>query len=104
MVFLLRLIIFSVALAFAAMLIWAWRTDPVSLGDAFMAMFEAPWTSTAIADLYVGFALAALIILRFERNVLIGLLWALPIFLLGNVVTCLWFVWRLPEIWVRLRD
>ncbi len=100
---LIRLFFIVLAIAFAALLGWAQLTDSVSLSDAFMAMFETPWATTAIADLYIGFFLMALVIIMVERKLIIGLLWTLPIFLAGNIVTLLWFAVRFPEILRRLR-
>lgn len=100
---LLRFSMVAMALAFGALLVWAQVTDPQSLPDAFMAMFNAPWTTTAIADLYIGFFLAATLIIITERKLWVGLAWALPIFLVGNFLTLIWFAIRLPDLVRRMR-
>jgi len=100
----LRIILVAGAVAFASLLVWAQLHDPQSLPDAFMAMFNAPWTTTAIVDLYIGFSISALVICLFEHRWTTRLLWALPVFALGNVVTLLWLAWRLPDLIARLRQ
>ncbi|MEO0675889.1 MAG: hypothetical protein AAFR72_08435 [Pseudomonadota bacterium] len=99
-----RFMMVALALGFVAVLAWAQQTDPQSLPDAFMAMFNAPWTTTAIVDLYLGFFLAATLIVIAEKKVWVGLAWGLPIFLAGNVVTLLWFALRLPRLVRQLRQ
>jgi len=98
----LRFLLGGLALGFVALLVWAQMTDGRSLPDAFSEMFETPWTITAIADLYLGFFIAAIIIILAERRLWVGLAWALPIFVLGNVVTLTWMAWRLPSLRQRL--
>ena len=97
-----RILLLVAALLFSLLLVWAQLYDPQSLPDAFMAMFQAPWTTTAIVDLYIGFGLMALLIIIVEASWQARLAWAIPIFLLGNVVSLIWFAWRLPEITARL--
>lgn len=98
-----RIFLVLLAAAFAALLGWAQLNDPQSLSEAFMAMFDAPWTTTAIADLYIGFFIAATIIVLAEEKLWVGLAWGLPIFLAGNVVTLIWLAIRFPSIAQRLR-
>ncbi|MEO1151061.1 MAG: hypothetical protein AAFW83_08735 [Pseudomonadota bacterium] len=99
-----RLLLVALAVSFVAVLAWAQLTDPQSLSEAFMAMFNAPWTTTAIVDLYLGFFLAATLIILAEKKLWVGLAWGLPIFLAGNVVTLLWFALRLPRLIRQLRQ
>lgn len=66
-------------------------------------LMATEWGVVALIDLYVGFAIAAIIVLAFERKLWVGLAWALPIFFLGNVVTALWAVVRAPALIARLR-
>ncbi len=100
----LRVFLGLLALGFTVLLVWAQITDDRSLPDAFSEMFETPWTITAIADLYIGFFIAAIIIILAERRLWIGLVWALPIFVLGNVVTLIWMALRLRSLRHRLND
>jgi hypothetical protein len=61
-----------------------------------------PWGIGMLADLYVGFALIAVIVFLAERSWLNALLWAAPIFVLGNIWTAVWLVTRLPSLARRL--
>lgn len=85
--------------AFAGLIVWA-------MGAAdFWASFDAitadPWGLVTLADLYLGFLLAAIVIGHFERGWR-AVLWILPLPFLGNVWTVIWFVLRLPALARRL--
>ena len=56
-----------------------------------------------IGDFYAGILLVSVFIFMIERNWLRTLLWAAPIFILGNMWTALWVTWRAPEIVRRLK-
>lgn len=53
-----------------------------------------PWGLVTLFDLYFGFVLAAIVIALAERRIMAATFWILPIFVLGNVWTALWFVVR----------
>jgi hypothetical protein len=76
-------------------------------GD-FTAEFEVistlAWGKQVIGDLYAGILLMSVFIFLVERNWLRTLLWAAPIFVLGNVWAAIWVTWRAPEILRRLRN
>jgi hypothetical protein len=61
-----------------------------------------PWGIGMLADLYVGFALFAVIVFLAERSWLNALLWAAPIFVIGNIWTAAWLLIRLPSLARRL--
>jgi hypothetical protein len=61
-----------------------------------------PWGQVAMADLYVGFVLFAIIIGITERNWMSAAFWILPIFLLGNVWCAVWLALRLPTLATQL--
>jgi hypothetical protein len=61
-----------------------------------------PWGIVTMADLYLGLAISAAIIALFERK-RSAVLWIIPLPLLGNVWTVVWFVLRLPELARRMR-
>ncbi len=98
-----RLIFLLAAAAFVAAIIWAMGADGRGLGAVLAEMLAKPWSVVTLADLYLGFLIAAAVIFLFEKNKLIAAVWALPIFVLGNVWTAIWLVVRLPEIARRLR-
>ena len=57
-------------------------------------LLSMPWGIVTLVDLYAGFILTACIIWVVEPRKLTALLWALPIFFLGNIVSALWLVLR----------
>ena len=61
-----------------------------------------PWGVATLADLYVGFALFAVIVFLAERSWLSAALWSLPLPFLGNIWAAVWLVLRLPSIVRRL--
>jgi hypothetical protein len=64
-------------------------------GGAILAM---PWGQVAMADLYVGFVLFAIIIGFTERSWVSAAFWIVPLFPLGNVWAAVWLVVRLPAL------
>lgn len=95
-----RAVLTLLGAGFAFLIVRAIATgDFASAGNWLMS---DPWGLVTLADLYLGFALAAVVIAAVERG-WARIVWILPIPFLGNVWTVLWFVLRLPEIWRRLR-
>ncbi len=94
-----RLVLAGLGLSFAGTIAWA-----VAVGDFSAAgtwLTTDPWGIVTLADLYFGFVLSALVIAGFERHWR-AVLWILPIPILGNVWTVIWFIVRLPELLRRL--
>ena len=88
-------------LALLALVIWAafaMQDLHGSFADQFNVVTTLPWGIATLADLYVGFALFAVLVFLTERSWLVAALWALPVFLLGNIWAALWFVIRLPHL------
>ena len=98
-----RVILALGALALGAAIYWALGADPRPLGDILADMSSRPWTVVTLVDLYLGFAIAAIIILLAERSLIVGLIWAAPVFFLGNIWTAAWLIVRLPTLARRLR-
>src|SRR5689334_18952212 len=97
----LRAAIGFAGLALAGLILWAAfaMTDlHGSLLDQFAVIAALPWGVVTLADLYIGFLLLAVLVFLTERNWLFALLWAAPIFVVGNVWAALWFVIRLPQL------
>lgn len=90
----------ALALAFLAMIVWAFGT--ASFWSSFAAITGDPWGLVTLADLYVGFFVATALIVMVEGPKPWVIALAISIFVLGNVVTALWFAWRLPEMARRL--
>lgn len=59
---------------------------------------ERPWGLVTLFDLYVGFFIYAAIVFLVERNKMVALFWAAPIFVLGNVWSIVWLILRAPAI------
>lgn len=92
----LRVMIGLGAAGFVGLVIWAIGAAP--FGASFDRILADPWGIVTLADLYLGFLIAAVIIWSFEANRGTALLWIVPMFFLGNAVTAAWLVLRLPEI------
>lgn len=100
---LLRLLLAVLAVGLTALIFWAMGADGRPLGAVLAALVADPWTVVTLVDLYLGFFIAAVIIVLAEKRLWVGLLWALPIFVLGNLWTAAWLALRLPWMVARLR-
>ena len=98
-----RLLFAGLGAGLAALIFWAMAADGRPLGDVLAALFAQPWVVVTLADLYLGFVILAAIMLLTERRLWVGLFWALPLFVLGNVWAVVWLVIRLPVLAARLR-
>lgn len=94
-----RAVIGILGLALLGLILWA----AFALRDLHGGFFDQvdvlttlPWGVVTLADLYLGFVLFATLVFVTERSWLLAVLWAAPVFLLGNVWAALWFVIRLP--------
>lgn len=96
----LQIIIAVMALGLAVLI--AVAVEDGSFSQAGRWLTSQPWGLVTVADLYLGFGLAAVIIWFSESRPLTALLWILPIPILGNVWTALWFIIRLPHLRERL--
>lgn len=99
----LRAIFLLGALALTGSIVWAIGADDRGLGPVLQEMLSEPWSVVTLIDLYLGFFFAAVVIFIIERSILVAAIWAIPVFFLGNVVTALWAVIRLPTIIERVR-
>lgn len=97
----LRAAIGILGLALLGLVVWA----AVSMQDLHGTFFDQiavvttlPWGIAGLADLYVGFVLFATLVFLTERSWLVAALWAVPVFVLGNIWAAVWFVIRLPHL------
>ena len=96
----LRISIAIMALGLAGLIVVAVADG--SFSEAGRWLTSEPWGLVTLADLYLGFVLAAIVIWLCEARPLTALVWILPIPVLGNVWTVLWFLIRLPHLRERL--
>lgn len=96
----LRLGLAILAAALAGLIVWAVLAG--DFGEAGRWLTSDPWGIVTLADLYLGFVLAAVVIAALERR-WTAVLWIAPIPILGNVWTAIWFVLRFPALLRRNR-
>ncbi|MFK8034201.1 MAG: hypothetical protein AB8B94_08655 [Hyphomicrobiales bacterium] len=98
-----RLISGIMGLALAALIVWAIVVGDFSAAGDFL--LQKPWGIVTLTDLYLGFILSAVVIYIVEPSKSVALIWLVPIFVLGNVVTAAWFALRgLPKLINAFRD
>jgi hypothetical protein len=100
----LRIAVGVLALVLIGVIVWA-IGQTATLQDFWyesQALFDQPWGLVSLADLYVGFGFIAIIMMLSERSFVAGALWALPLFVLGNIWTAVWLLLRLPRLAERL--
>ena len=100
-----RILVGVLGIALFAAILWASFAGGALHGsflDQLGVVTTLPWGVGMLADLYVGFALMAVIVFLAERSWVSALLWSLPIFVLGNIWTAAWLVLRLPSLARRL--
>ena len=93
-----RIILILGAFGLGAAIFWALEADARGLGPVLQEMLSEPWSIVTLIDLYLGFFVAAIVMVLVERHLWVGILLAIPVFFLGNVWTALWALVRLPRI------
>ncbi len=96
-----RMVIAAFGIGLTVLIILAALQAPIN--ESFGRITEDFWGWTALADLYLGFILIAIIIAAFEENIGVALFWIVPLFFLGNVWSALWFVLKLPTLIDRVK-
>jgi hypothetical protein len=97
----LRAVIGIFGLALLGVVLWASFAQPELNGgfsDQAGVIVTLPWGVASLADLALGFLLFGVIVFLTERNWLVALLWALPIFIIGNIWAAFWLAIRLPHL------
>ena len=84
-------------------LIW-WAITTGDFGAAGAWLFNHPWGIVTLVDLYLGFALMAVVIAMVERSWIARLFWIAPLFVLGNVWSALWMLLRFGRFIGALRE
>jgi len=97
----LRAAVGIIGLALLGLVLWA-AFSMQDLHGSFLFQFDAirtlPWGIVTLVDLYIGFLFFAIIVFLTERSWMVAALWAVPIFILGNIWAAVWLVIRLPHI------
>ncbi len=101
MILLLRLAAAAMAAGLVAIIVWAGMN--ANFWDSFGRIVADPWGIVSLVDLYLGFIVASVVIVLFERNIGVAAIWVVPVYFLGNIITAIWLAWRLPELVRRLR-
>ncbi len=86
-----------------SILIW-WAIVAGDFGAAGDWLFSHPWGLVTLVDLYLGFLLFAGVIALVERTWYGRVLWIVPLFVLGNVWSALWLIFRAGRLVHALRD
>jgi len=96
-----RSVLLMLAVAFATLIYWAVQTGDFWAEGAWLT--TNAWGIVSLTDLYLGFLVIAVFMYRLEEN---GMrwFWILPLPFLGNVWTLLWVAYRLPALYIRLRQ
>lgn len=101
----LRILVGVLGVALLAAVLWA-AFAGADLHGTFLqqggVLTTLPWGIATLTDLYVGFAFFAVIVFLAERSWIAALVWALPIFVLGNIWAAVWLVMKLPSLARRL--
>ncbi|MBV6656566.1 MAG: hypothetical protein KI785_02240 [Devosiaceae bacterium] len=84
----------------AALIIWA--SFSADIAESFGAIAADPWGVVALVDLYVGFALFAIIIFAVDGVKPASFVWSLGLCVLGNVLAVVWLILRWRTIRERL--
>jgi hypothetical protein len=87
-----------------AVVIWAVGQTATleNFGYESLALLDQPWAVSALANLYIGYGLMAVVMMLAERSFMAGALWALPMAFVGNLWTVVWLALRLPTLAERL--
>lgn len=97
----LRAVVGILGLALLGLVLWAafsMQELHGSFFDQLAVVTTLPWGIAGLADLYVGFVFFAAIVFLTERSWVVAALWAVPIFILGNIWSAVWLVIRLPHL------
>lgn len=85
-------VVAGLGLVLTGLIVWAILVGDFSAAGDFL--LRTPWGIVAMVDLYLGFLISAIVIFLVEPDKRVALIWILPIFVLGNVVTAFWLALR----------
>lgn len=70
---------------------------------SFGEVMADPWGLAAIFDLYVGFALFSALLLLLDGMKPVSFVWIVLLFCVGNAVSVVWMIMRLPKLARKLQ-
>jgi len=97
----LRLILVAAAVAFTALIVYA--AANADFWTSVTAIPRNPWGLVTLVDLYLGFALFAVVIAGFDGRSLATYAWIAGLVILGNGVAAVWLALRAPRLVAALR-
>ena len=87
-----------VVLAGLLFLVLCWNAYSSVGGSGFDNVLAEPWGLVTLADVMLGGICMGVVIFAKEKQKRVALMWTLPIFLLGHVVSVAWLLMRfLPQ-------
>lgn len=87
-------------LAFIVLFVWALVNDPLAKG--FFAILGEPWVWVVWMDFVFGCLLLSWIIYFIEGSAKTALIWAIPLFIVGNIVGAAYVLLNLEKIKNRI--
>ncbi|MFK7792163.1 MAG: hypothetical protein AB8B88_05755 [Devosiaceae bacterium] len=96
-----RAIFAFLGIGLGVMILWAsFSADIIA---SFGQIVADPWGAVAIADLYLGFFIFAAFVFLVDGVKPVSFVWVIALMFLGNVLSIVWLVLRLPLLVSRLR-
>ena len=95
-----RIVFAALGLGLAALIVWA--SMNANFGASFAAIAADPWGIVSLADLYLGFFLFAGLVFLVDGIKPSSFVWVVALMFLGNVLSVVWVVLRLPLLARRL--
>lgn len=95
-----RILLLIIAVLFAGLIGWAVSTGGFLEAGGWLT--GNAWGIVTLSDLYIGLAVAAVLIALFERSPVVAALWIVPLPFLGNLWTLVWLAVRWPALKARL--
>ncbi|MBL70049.1 MAG: hypothetical protein CML95_00675 [Rhodobiaceae bacterium] len=87
-----------IAVAGLLFLVLCWNAYRSVGGSGFGSVLAEPWGLVTLADVMLGGVCMGAVIFAYEKQKRVALMWTLPIFLLGHVVSVAWLLLRfLPQ-------
>lgn len=102
-----KVAIAALAVAFILLNVWAFQATPMHgsadflrgpMAELSQAVPSQRWVTVVVADLFLGWFLATLLVWRLERRHWVAVLWIVGVFAIGNLVTAIYLLLRIDRI------